>query len=62
MLTLIPGADFCCARVMKLASPFESGLNLNEVSKVIAAASAQSKIAAARILYTREAIMCSLWR
>jgi hypothetical protein len=50
MFTLIPGADFCCARAMKLVSPLGSGLNLNELRKLIAIATAAIKIAAAKIL------------
>ena len=45
------------AEVPKLASWLESGLNLNEPNKVIAAAAAPSKIAAAKALYIRESVM-----
>src|SRR5262249_19536410 len=52
-LTLMPGADFCCARAMKLSSPLESGLNENEPRKLATAAIIASATAPAAILYDR---------
>src|SRR6184192_3726110 len=58
IFTLIPGADFCCARAIKLASPLESGLNENELRKAAATANMQSKIAPPMSLYSLTLFIC----
>src|SRR5271169_1699651 len=56
-LTVMPGADLCCARAIKSASPLGLGLNRNDLIMIIAPAAPQKIIAIIKILYRRELLI-----
>src|ERR1700745_3318169 len=58
-LTLIPAADFCCARAMKVEASLESGPNSKELRTASTAANTITAIAAIRILRVREFFIAS---